>query len=182
MIIDLELDGARLIYPEVFNDNRGFFFESYNERLLSDNGIDVEWVQDNHSGSVRNTLRGLHYQEGLMQAKLIRVVSGKIFDVIVDLRPESETFGRWAGAYLDAIQHGQMYCPPGFAHGFYTLSEFANVCYKVSTFYYPETECTLQWNDPDIAVEWPTEVFDPLLSARDSVGELFSDYKARIIG
>jgi len=178
-VVDLELSGAKLIWPKVFNDERGFFLESYNKKLYSDNGINTKFVQDNHSRSIKNTLRGLHYQSKPGQAKLIRVVSGKIFDVIVDLRPKSDTFGKWAGAYLDDQLHGQMFCPVGCAHGFFVISDFAEVCYKVSSLYNAKTECSLRYNDPDLAIQWPAEVFDPIISNRDNEAESFADYKKK---
>jgi len=151
-IIELPLPGAKLIRPRVFRDARGFFFESYSAPRYREAGMPEDWVQDNHSLSCQGTLRGLHYQSTPGQAKLVRVTRGRIFDAIVDIRPGSPTFGKWHGEEVDAEQHGQIYIPVGFAHGFCVLSELAEVQYKVSTPYDGATECAIRWNDPDIGV------------------------------
>ncbi len=174
----LSLPGLVLIRPRVFRDERGFFLESYHAPRFHAAGIDCQFVQDNHSRSVKDTLRGLHYQSSPGQAKLMRVASGRIFDVGVDIRPGSPTFGKWEGVYLDAEEHAQLFVPVGFAHGFCVVSDTANVTYKVSSVYEATTECTLSWDDPDIGVRWPTAT--PLLSARDQRGESFRDYAARM--
>jgi len=174
----LSLPGLLLIRPRVFRDERGFFLESYHEPRFLAAGIDCPFVQDNHSRSVKDTLRGLHYQSSPGQAKLMRVTSGRIFDVGVDIRPGSATFGKWEGVYLDAEDHAQLFVPVGFAHGFCVVSETADVNYKVSSIYDAATECTLSWNDPDIGVRWPAQ--KPLLSARDEHGESFRDYARRM--
>jgi dTDP-4-dehydrorhamnose 3,5-epimerase len=161
----LPLEGLLAITPRVFADGRGFFLESYREPAYRAAGIDVSFVQDNHSRSVRGTLRGLHFQRSPGQAKLVRVVTGRIWDVAVDIRPSSPTFGKWYGIELDAEQHKQLFVPVGFAHGFCVLSEFADVLYKVSSPYDAATEDGFAWNDPDVAIAWP--VVDPILSARD---------------
>jgi|SRR4051812_12629055 dTDP-4-dehydrorhamnose 3,5-epimerase len=179
-IIDLPLSGAKLIRPRIFRDPRGFFFESYSAPLYQKAGMPEVWVQDNHSLSAQDTLRGLHYQSTPGQAKLVRVTRGRIFDVIVDIRPESPTFGRWHGERIDAEDHTQIYIPVGFAHGFCVLSEVAEVQYKVSTPYDGAHECSIRWNDPEIGVAWP--VTTPLLSDRDQKSESFADFKARLDG
>jgi dTDP-4-dehydrorhamnose 3,5-epimerase len=174
---DLPLAGAKLIRPKIFRDARGFFFESYSEQLYQEAGMPETWVQDNHSRSGRDTLRGLHYQAKPGQAKLVRVTLGRVFDVIVDIRPSSATFGKWHGLYVDAEEHAQVYIPVGFAHGFCVLSEIAEVQYKVSTPYDGKSECAIRWDDPDLGVAWPTG--KPTLSQRDQTSELFADFKAR---
>jgi dTDP-4-dehydrorhamnose 3,5-epimerase len=177
-VIDLSLPGLKLIKPRVFADSRGYFLESYREERYRQAGIDCVFVQDNHSRSTKGTLRGLHYQSHPGQAKLIRVASGKIFDVAVDIRPDSPTFGKWEGAYLDGEQHHQIFIPIGFAHGFCVVSDSADVLYKASNNYDPATECTLAWNDPELAVAWPA--LEPILSARDQVAESLSALARRL--
>jgi dTDP-4-dehydrorhamnose 3,5-epimerase len=177
-IIELPLAGAKLIRPRVFRDPRGFFLESYSEERYRAVGIPERWVQDNHSLSCQGTLRGLHYQSKPGQAKLVRVTLGRIFDVLVDIRPGSATFGKWHGVNVDAEEHVQVYIPIGFAHGFCVLSETAEVQYKVSAPYDGANECAFRWNDPDVGVEWP--LASPILSARDQVSESFADLKARL--
>jgi dTDP-4-dehydrorhamnose 3,5-epimerase len=162
----LPLEGLIAITPRVLTDGRGFFLESYRESLYADAGIDVRFVQDNHSRSVRGTLRGLHFQRTPGQAKLVRVVTGRIWDVAVDIRPSSPTFGQWYGMELDAEQHKQLFVPVGFAHGFCVLSDVADVLYKVSNPYDAATESGFAWNDPEVGVAWP--ITDPILSARDT--------------
>lgn len=176
-IIELPLSGAKLIKPRVFGDARGFFFESYSEARYRERGMAEVWVQDNHSSSVKGTLRGLHYQSTPGQAKLVRVTRGRIFDAIVDIRPESPTFGKWHGEEIDAEQHCQVYIPVGFAHGFCVLSDVAEVQYKVSTPYDAAHECAIRWNDPEIGLVWP--VASPILSERDQTSESFAAFKAR---
>jgi dTDP-4-dehydrorhamnose 3,5-epimerase len=178
LVEDLPLSGAKLIRPKVFRDSRGFFFESYSEPQYQKAGMPERWVQDNHSKSGRDTLRGLHYQSKPGQAKLVRVTHGRVFDVIVDIRPQSPSFGQWHGLYVDAEEHAQVYIPVGFAHGFCVLSELAEVQYKVSTPYDASTECAIRWNDPELGVGWP--IADPILSQRDQVSESFAAFKARV--
>jgi len=144
-----------LISPVVYGDERGFFMETYREVEFSAAGIPGNFVQDNHSGSDQGTLRGLHYQIKQSQGKLVQVVSGEIFDVAVDLRKSSPNFGKWAGELLSAENKRQLWIPPGFAHGFYVLSDWANVIYKVTDYYAPEWDRTLLWNDPEIGIDWP---------------------------
>jgi dTDP-4-dehydrorhamnose 3,5-epimerase len=159
-----------LLEPKVFGDARGFFFESYNRRAFAAaTGLDVEFVQDNQSRSSRNVLRGLHYQIRQAQGKLVRVASGEIWDVAVDLRRGSPSFGRWAGAKLDADSHRMLWVPPGFAHGFIALSEQADVLYKATDYYAPEHERTLLWNDPALAISWPL-AGEPVLADKDRRG------------
>jgi dTDP-4-dehydrorhamnose 3,5-epimerase len=159
-----------LLVPDVFGDARGFFFESYNRRkFAAATGLEVEFVQDNHSRSARNVLRGLHYQVRQPQGKLVRVVAGEIWDVAVDLRRASPTFGRWAAASLDAVSHRMLWVPPGFAHGFLVLSGTADVLYKTTDFYAPEHERTLLWNDPALAVHWPL-AGEPVMTDKDRRG------------
>lgn len=154
------------IEPNVFTDDRGFFLESYHRDRFAAAGIDCEFTQDNHSRSIRGTLRGLHYQSAPGQAKLVRVVRGRVWDVAVDIRPGAPTFGRWVAAELSEENRHMLFVPVGFAHGFVVLSEVADVLYKCSHIYVPETEAGIAWNDPDIAVPWP--ITDPLLSPRDA--------------
>ncbi len=177
-IIDLPLAGAKLIRPRVFRDARGFFFESYSQPRYAAAGIAETWVQDNHSCSTKGTLRGLHYQSKPGQAKLVRVTLGRIFDVLVDIRPGSPTFGRWHGETIDAEAHEQLYVPIGFAHGFAVLSELAEVQYKVSSPYDGATECAIRWNDPELGVAWP--ITEPILSQRDQTSESFADFRKRL--
>lgn len=177
-ITDLPLAGAKLIRPRVFRDERGFFFESYSQPRYAAAGVAETWVQDNHSCSSKGTLRGLHYQSQPGQAKLVRVTQGRIFDVLVDIRPESPTFGRWHAEQLDAETHQQLYVPIGFAHGFAVLSDVAEVQYKVSSPYDGATECSIRWNDPELGVAWP--VAEPILSQRDQTSESFADFKKRV--
>jgi dTDP-4-dehydrorhamnose 3,5-epimerase len=156
--------------PKVFGDARGFFYECYNRRTFAAaTGLDVEFVQDNHSRSARNVLRGLHYQVGRPQGKLVRVVAGAIWDVAVDLRRGSPSFGRWVGASLDAESHRMLWIPPGFAHGFIVLSEQAEVLYKATDYYAPECERALLWNDPALAIPWPL-AGDPVMTDKDRRG------------
>jgi dTDP-4-dehydrorhamnose 3,5-epimerase len=155
----------------VFADERGFFLESYQDRKYAAAGIVGPFVQDNHSRSGRGVLRGLHYQIGCPQGKLITVVAGTVFDVAVDLRRSSPTFGRWVGLQMSAAEHRQVWVPPGFAHGFYALSEWAEVMYKVTDYYSPQAERTLFWADPDVGVAWPLlDGEQPIVSAKDAHG------------
>ena len=163
-----------ILEPRVFGDARGYFYEVYQAQRYANIGIDTLFVQDNHSGSCRGTLRGLHYQIRQAQAKLVRVVAGEIFDVAVDLRKNSPTFGRWTGAYLTAENRRQIWVPAGFAHGFYVVSEWAELVYKTSDFYAPEWERSVLWNDREIGVEWPLLPGEqPLLSGNDRSGVVF---------
>jgi len=162
-----------LIEPRVFGDARGYFFESYNRRAFAQAGIDVEFVQDNHSRSSRGVLRGLHYQIERAQGKLVRVVSGEVYDVAVDMRRSSPTFGRSIGMTLSAHDKQMLWIPPGFAHGFLVLSETAEFIYKTTDFWYPEFERSLLWNDSALGIVWPLQQA-PTLAAKDAAGTPFA--------
>lgn len=163
--------GCVLIEPRVFADQRGFFVEAYNRQRYFDGGIAVDFVQDNHSCSQRGTLRGLHYQVDLPQGKLVWVVRGEIFDVAVDLRRSSPTYGKWFSCTLSAKNHWQLYIPAGCAHGFYALEDQTEVLYKCTNYYSPSGERTIRWNDATLAINWPATA--PLLSAKDAQGLAF---------
>ena len=163
------LPDVKLIEPRVFGDERGFFFESWNRRVLAEAGLDADFVQDNHSHSGRGVLRGLHYQIEHAQGKLVRVVSGEVFDVAVDLRRSSSTFGRWVGVMLSAQNKLSMWVPPGFAHGFAVVSETADFLYKTTDYWYPAHERTLLWNDPALGIAWPLAGV-PTIAAKDAAG------------
>lgn len=165
------LPEVKLIEPKVFGDARGFFFESFNAKEFAEKvGVEVEFVQDNHSRSAKGVLRGLHYQIEHAQGKLVRVVSGEVFDVAVDMRRSSPDFGKWVGVNLSAENSRQMWIPPGFAHGFVVLSETAEFLYKTTDYWFPEYERCLIWNDPEIGIEWPVEG-EPTLAAKDAAGK-----------
>ena len=160
-----------ILEPKVFGDARGFFYESFNARDFAQaSGLDVSFVQDNHSKSAKGVLRGLHYQIQNTQGKLVRVVQGEVFDVAVDLRKRSATFGQWVGVHLSAENHRQLWVPPGFAHGFVVLSESAEFLYKTTDYWYPEHERSLLWNDPAVGIDWPLDG-QPLLAAKDAAGK-----------
>jgi dTDP-4-dehydrorhamnose 3,5-epimerase len=163
--ISTDISGVILVEPRVFRDERGFFLETHHAEKFRAGGIDVAFVQDNHSKSVRGTLRGLHGQHRRPQGKLVRVIAGEIFDVAVDIRPDSPTFGKWFGATLSAENFKQMYVPPGLLHGFCVTSETAEVLYKCTDLYDPTDEIGAAWNDPALSVAWP--VADPILSEKD---------------
>lgn len=167
------LDGVVVVVPRVFGDDRGFFMETFNARDFSDAGLPAEFVQDNHSRSSRGVLRGLHYQYPRWQGKLVRCVSGRIYDVAVDIRRQSPTFGQWFGAWLDDSNRQQMYVPPGFAHGFAVESETADVVYKCTDIYVPEQDAGIRYDDPDVAVDWP--VSDAQVSEKDATAPSLSD-------
>lgn len=157
-----------IIEPKVFGDARGFFFESFNRRQFADLiGRNVDFVQDNHSRSARNVLRGLHYQIRNPQGKLVRVVEGEVFDVAVDLRKSSETFGQWVGEILSAENKRQLWVPEGFAHGFVVMSETAEFLYKTTDYWFPEHERCIRWDDPTLAIDWPPIISQPVVSAKD---------------
>lgn len=161
-----------IIEPKVFGDERGFFYESFNKRRFAElTGIDAEFVQDNHSKSAQHVLRGLHYQIRQAQGKLVRVAQGKVFDVAVDIRKSSPTFGQWAGAELSAENKRMLWVPPGFAHGFVVLSETAEFLYKTTDYYAPEFERCISWNDADLAIDWNLNGALPQLSAKDQAGK-----------
>jgi dTDP-4-dehydrorhamnose 3,5-epimerase len=164
-----------LIEPKVFEDERGFFFESYQKEKYSEAGIPFDFVQDNHSKSLQGTLRGLHYQIQHPQGKLVRVILGEVFDVAVDIRKNSPNFGQWAGAYLSSTNKSMLWVPPGFAHGFYVTNPEAEVLYKATDYYAPEWERTIAWTDPDINIEWPLKGTTPILSPKDRTGKLLKE-------
>ena len=169
-VIQTAIPGVLIIEPAVKRDARGFFVEVWHEKRYRSAGIDLPFVQDNHSRSGRGTLRGLHYQIQHAQGKLVRVAEGEVFDVAVDLRRSSPTFGRWAGTVLSGENHLQLWIPPGFAHGFYVMSESADLLYKCTDLYAPQFDRTLQWDDPEVGVEWPLSGTTPLLSTKDQAG------------
>lgn len=164
-----------ILEPKVFGDDRGFFFESFNQRDFQQaTGVDTPFVQDNHSRSAKGVLRGLHYQIQHPQGKLVRVAAGEVFDVAVDLRRSSPNFGKWVGVVLSAENKRQLWVPPGFAHGFVATSDVAEVLYKTTDYWHPEHERSLLWNDPTVAVQWPVSG-TPTLAAKDAAGKLFND-------
>jgi dTDP-4-dehydrorhamnose 3,5-epimerase len=171
---------ALILEPKVFGDDRGFFYESYNQQAFqAATGLDVTFVQDNHSKSARNVLRGLHYQVEQPQGKLVRVVQGEVFDVAVDIRKGSKTFGLWVGQILSAENKKQLWVPPGLAHGFVVLSDTAEFLYKTTDYYAPAHERCIAWNDPDLAINWQMQG-EPLLSAKDAAGVAFRDATSRL--
>ena len=174
-IIQTSLSEVFMIEPKVFEDERGFFFESYQKEKFSEVGIPFDFVQDNHSKSQQGTLRGLHYQIQQPQGKLVRAVLGEIFDVAVDIRKNSPTFGKWAGDYLSSTNRRMLWVPPGFAHGFYVTSPEAEVLYKATDYYAPQWERTIVWNDPAIGINWPIGDTRPILSPKDAAGRLFHE-------
>jgi dTDP-4-dehydrorhamnose 3,5-epimerase len=174
--IETSLPGVIRIEPRVFTDERGFFMETWQSRRFAESGIDVEFVQDNFSQSTKGTLRGLHYQIQQPQGKLVRVVSGAVFDVAVDLRKSSASYGQWVGEVLSDENRHQLWVPPGFAHGFLVLSDTAEFEYKCSDFYAPEFERSIRWDDPDIGIEWPLQPGnEPVLSAKDAEAPFLAD-------
>jgi dTDP-4-dehydrorhamnose 3,5-epimerase len=173
-----EFEGVVVIEPEVYSDARGYFLEVYNAKAFAEAGINEHFVQDNQSQSKRGVLRGLHYQKEQGQGKLIHVLLGEIFDVVVDIRPESSTYGKWSGFNLSAREQKMVWIPKGFAHGFYTLSETADVAYKVTEFYAPRHERVILWNDPDLAIRWPLQG-EPILSEKDKAGHSFREFRRR---
>jgi dTDP-4-dehydrorhamnose 3,5-epimerase len=172
-VINCELEGLRIIEPDVYGDPRGFFLESWNRERYREAGIDVDFVQDNFSFSERGTLRGLHFQNPVPQGKLVSVWQGEVFDVAVDIRRRSPTFGRWSGASLTARNKRQLYVPPGFAHGFAVVSETALFHYKCTGSYSPKHELGFRWDDPDVAIKWPVAI--PKLSQRDAGAPFLRD-------
>lgn len=178
-IIETRIPDVKLIEPKVFGDNRGFFMETWNEKVFREAGIEATFVQDNHSRSVRNTLRGLHYQlPPHAQGKLVRVTRGEVFDVAVDLRRNSPSFGQWVGEYLSEDNKRMLWIPPGFAHGFLVTSDIADFQYKCTAFYAPEYERSIRWDDPDLAIEWGVEDLKRILLSEKDRGA-FSFEEAR---
>jgi dTDP-4-dehydrorhamnose 3,5-epimerase len=172
--IETPLPGVLLLEPKVFGDARGFFLESWNRQAFADLGLDLDFVQDNHSRSAKGVLRGLHYQLNQPQGKLVRVVSGAVFDVAVDLRRSSPNFGQWVGYELSTENQRMMWIPPGFGHGFLVLSDSADFLYKTTAYYAPQWDRGVRWDDPQIAVQWPLQGM-PALSAKDQVQPLLED-------
>lgn len=170
------LEGVYMVHPQVFGDQRGFFLESWNAADFRAAGFDLDFVQDNHSRSARGILRGMHYQTQHTQGKLVRVTAGEVFDVVVDLRRSSPTLGQWFGATLSAQNHNMLLLPPGFAHGFYVISQYADFQYKCTDIYHPASEVSLAWDDPSVGIEWPLPAEEtPQLSAKDSSGLAWAD-------
>ncbi len=175
-VVATPLPGVLILEPRVFGDARGFFLESWNERVFREaTGVETAFVQDNHSRSARHVLRGLHYQLVRPQGKLVRVVAGEVFDVTVDLRRSSPHFGRWFGLRLDATTHRQLWIPPGFGHGFVVLSETADFLYKTTEYWSPEHDRSLAWNDPALGIEWPLDGAEPVLAAKDAAAPRLAD-------
>ena len=166
------IDGVLVLEPKMFGDDRGFFMESFNQKAFDDAvGRSVTFVQDNHSRSVKGVLRGLHFQQGEhAQGKLVRATQGSVFDVAVDIRPGSATFGKWVGVELSGSNHRQLWLPPGMAHGFLVTSDSADFLYKATQYYAPQSEGCVRWNDPKIGIEWPLDGIEPSLSAKDANG------------
>lgn len=175
-VVTTSVQDVKIIQPQVFGDNRGFFMETFRDNEFREKVANVAFVQDNHSRSGKGVLRGLHYQIRKPQGKLVRVIAGEVFDVAVDIRQHSPDFGKWLGAVLTAENKKMLWVPPGFAHGFYVLSDSAEFVYKCSDYYAPEHERAILWNDPDIGIEWPmTGSASPLLSSKDMAGVLLKD-------
>jgi dTDP-4-dehydrorhamnose 3,5-epimerase len=173
-VLETRLEGPVLLAPRVFGDDRGFFLETWRAEDWARAGVDGRFVQDNHSRSRRGTLRGIHFQRHPGQGKLVRCVRGTIWDVVVDLRRDSETFGRWEAVELDDVEHRQLWIPVGFGHGFCVLSDVADVVYKCTSLFDPATEAGFRWDDPDVGIDWPADV-EPLLSERDRTAPMLAD-------
>jgi len=174
-VIETDLPGVLILEPKVFGDARGFFQETWNAKVFADIGIDAQFVQDNHSRSAKGILRGLHYQVQDPQGKLVRVTSGRVFDVAVDIRRSSPHFGRWTGVELSGENKRMFWVPPGFAHGFVALEDETDFLYKCTALYAPQWDRSIAWNDPDIAIDWPLEGLAPLLSAKDVAAVALKD-------
>lgn len=172
-IINTNIDDVKILEPTIYEDERGFFMESWNQDKFDQEFGMVRFVQDNHSKSCKGILRGLHFQTENTQGKLVRVTSGEVFDVAVDLRCDSKTYGHWVGTYLSSANRYQMWIPEGFAHGFYVTSDTAEFVYKCTDYYNPKAEKTIAWNDPDLNISWPVTV-EPILSAKDNLGVPFN--------
>jgi dTDP-4-dehydrorhamnose 3,5-epimerase len=173
-VLPTDIPDVLILEPKVFGDDRGFFYESYNERIFKElTGLDVRFVQDNHSRSAKGVLRGLHYQlPPAAQGKLVRCTAGEVFDVAVDIRRSSPTFGKWVGAFLSAENKRQLWIPEGFAHGFLVVSDYAEFLYKTTNYFAPECDRGISWSDPDLAIRWPLPNY-PLLSAKDQAAGAF---------
>ncbi len=174
-VVPLAIPDVMVIEPQIFGDDRGFFYESYNAKAFAEKtGVSLQFVQDNHSRSAKNVLRGLHYQIQQAQGKLVRVTAGEVFDVAVDLRRSSPTFGQWVGVHLSAANKHQLWVPPGFGHGFVVLSDYAEFLYKTTDYYAPQYDRSLRWDDPDIGIQWPISEA-PILSAKDQNAKLLRE-------
>ncbi|PZU48001.1 MAG: dTDP-4-dehydrorhamnose 3,5-epimerase [Sphingomonas sp.] len=171
----LAIPDVKLLTPRVFGDDRGFFLETYNSRVFADAGLPTEWRQDNHSRSARGVLRGLHYQLTDPQGKLVRVTRGRVFDVAVDIRRSSPSFGQWVGAELSDENQAMLFIPPGFAHGFVVLSDVADFCYKCTTLWHQQSDRSLLWSDPAIGIDWPLDGLTPQLAGKDAAAPLLAD-------
>lgn len=181
-VTSCEIEGVKIIEPGVHYDERGYFYESYNLRDLEKEGITLPFVQDNQSKSTRGVLRGLHYQKNYPQGKLVRAIQGEIFDAVVDIRKDSETFGKWFGITLSASNKKQLYVPAGMAHGYLVLSDEAEFCYKCTEYYHPEDEGGLLWNDPEIGIEWPLDGLGEIIqNSRDRGFERISELRKKIL-
>lgn len=174
-VIKTDIEGLLIIEPRVFGDERGFFMETWNEDAFREVGLDLTFVQDNHSRSQKGVLRGLHFQNPGPQGKLVRVANGAVFDVAVDLRESSSTFGKWVGVELSAANKRMFWVPEGFAHGFLTLSDDTDFLYKCTGVYAPQSEHTLAWDDPAVGIEWPVADLDPIISEKDAQGLALAD-------
>lgn len=175
-VTSCDIEGLFIIEPSVFGDKRGYFMETYNEQDFADAGLDMKFVQDNQSSSTKGVLRGLHFQKEHPQGKLVRAIRGTVFDVAVDMRKSSPTFGKWFGVELSEENKKQFYIPESFAHGFLVLSDEAEFCYKCTDFYHPEDEGGIMWNDPDVGIEWPLEGIDEInISDKDKAQSAFKD-------
>lgn len=170
-LIETAIPGVLIVEPKVFGDNRGFFMESWNRRTFASLGLDLDFVQDNHSRSARGVLRGMHYQMPEPQGKLVRVTAGAVFDAVVDLRRSSPSFGKWVGVELSAANKRMLWVPPGMAHGFLSLQDGTDFLYKCTAFYTPANEHSLAWNDPAVGIAWPLDGMTPSLSAKDAAGK-----------
>lgn len=174
-IVETDIAGPLIIEPRAFGDDRGFFMETWNAAAFSEAGLDQKWVQDNHSHSQKGVLRGLHFQNPGAQGKLVRVTRGAVFDVAVDLRRTSDTFGKWVGVELTAANKRMFWVPEGFAHGFLTLEDDTDFLYKCTAPYAPQSEHTLAWDDPTVGIEWPVSDLDPIISEKDADGQALAD-------
>lgn len=177
-LIECNIPGPLILQPKVFGDDRGFFMESWNASAFAQAGLDLTFVQDNHSRSQKGVLRGMHFQNPGPQGKLVRVVRGAVFDAVVDLRRSSPTYGQWAGLVLSAENKRMFWVPEGFAHGFLTLEDDTDFLYKCTAPYTPQHEASLAWDDPEVGIEWPLDGIEPKLSAKDAAGVRLADVKA----
>ena len=170
-----DIDGPLEIQPKVFGDTRGFFMESWSRRAMAEIGLDLDFVQDNHSRSAKGVLRGLHFQDPMAQGKLVRVANGRAWDVAVDIRRSSPTYGQWAAVELSVEKNNLFWVPPGFAHGFLSLEDGTDFLYKCTEYYAPEHEHAIRWDDPDLDIAWPLEGIDPQISGKDAAAKSFRD-------